>query len=369
MSKKKFHSDNVSIVQINGQDWYRFDRYINGVRIQKRIGQVGKITEKVAKETGERLYREYMEKPVQKGAPAKIKDLRFNEAVDHFFDVLEKQPYKITEKTRKMGTYYVRDHRNNAKNLLKRFARKLICQIKKDDILEYMYQRLLNHAQSTINKEVVFLKLLWKLLVREGYLQENLMNQIKLSKPSNKRTVVFNEEEYNLLLENCTGDKSHLTPILIIAALTGMRKSELLSLRYDRIDFDHKVVHLAKTKSGEPQDVHLCDTALEELARMKAKARDKKGYVFLYKGKPIKDIKTSFGKLLKACGLEDKGYRFHDTRSFFCTELIKHGANVEAVRNLARHKDVNTTLRYVRMTKPELNSAVNTMNNIFKPNR
>ncbi len=286
-----------------------------------------------------------------------------------FFDILEKQPYKITEKTKKIRPNYVRDHRNSPKNLMKRFAKKHISQIKKDDILDYVYQRRLNRTQSTVNKEVIFLKLLWKLLIREGYLQENLMDQIKLPKPDNKRAVVFTKAEYNLMLENCTDEKAHLRPILIMAALTGMRKSELLTLRYDQLDFVRNIAHLTETKSGVAQDVHLCDAAVEELTRMKLKSRDKKGYVFLYRGQPIKDIKTSFRKLLKECGLNGKGYRFHDSRSFFCTELIKSGANVEAVRNLARHKDVNTTMRYVRMTESDLNNTVNAMNGILNIKR
>jgi len=289
--------------------------------------------------------------------------------VELFFDILEKQPYKITEKTKKIRPNYVRDHRNSPKNLMKRFAKKHISQIKKDDILDYVYQRRLNRTQSTVNKEVIFLKLLWKLLIREGYLQENLMDQIKLPKPDNKRAVVFTKAEYNLMLENCTDEKAHLRPILIMAALTGMRKSELLTLRYDQLDFVRNIAHLTETKSGVAQDVHLCDAAVEELTRMKLKSRDKKGYVFLYRGQPIKDIKTSFRKLLKECGLNGKGYRFHDSRSFFCTELIKSGANVEAVRNLARHKDVNTTMRYVRMTESDLNNTVNAMNGILNIKR
>jgi len=368
MTEKKRVCDNVSIITKHGKEVYQFDAYIHGQRIQKQIGVVGKEIKTYIKAYSQRLYNELLNAPLKR-TRGEIKDVRFDETVELFFNILEKQPYKITEKTRKIRPNYVRDHRNSAKNLLKRFAGKMIRQIKKDDVLDYMYHRRLNRTQSTVNKEVIFLKLLWKLLVREGYLQENLMDQIKLPKPDNTRTVVFNEDEFNLMLKNCNGDKAHLKPILIIAALTGMRKNELLSLRYDRIDFDSKVVHLAETKSGVAQDVYLCDAAIEELSQMRSMAKDKKGFIFLYHGKQIKDVKTAFRKLLKECGLEGKGYRFHDTRSFFCTELIKRGTNVEAVRNLARHKDVNTTIRYVRMTESDLNNAVNAMNNVFKANR
>lgn len=47
----------------------------------------------------------------------------------------------------------------------------------------------------------------------------------------------------------------HLRPIVKVALNTGMRKSEILGLKWRDVDIEHKTIHLLDTKNSEKRDV------------------------------------------------------------------------------------------------------------------
>ena len=70
----------------------------------------------------------------------------------------------------------------------------------------------------------------------------------------------------------------------------------------------------------------------------------------------MKDIRTSWKNLMKRAKIE--GFRFHDLRHDFASELVKKKVDLYRVKNLLGHASIKTTERYAHLNKAELQKAV-----------
>jgi integrase len=150
-----------------------------------------------------------------------------------------------------------------------------------------------------------------------------------------------------------------LRTILIVLALTGMRINEVLGLRVEDVDFEHKIIHVRKSaykgKLGSPKsdastaDIPLSAVLAKELRKhLKSKhyRENPLGVLFANRNlRPYSDSKLRTYKLqplLKSLGMKKVG--FHAIRHGVASELINSGTPITAVRDQMRHSDVRVTL-------------------------
>lgn len=139
-----------------------------------------------------------------------------------------------------------------------------------------------------------------------------------------------------------------------IAMLTGLRISEVISLRWDCVNFESGSVLLPATKTG--RRIHPLSTAAIELLEGISVLGD---YVFCTNpSKPIDytTVRLAFLKTAKAAGLSD--VRLHDLRRTFMTRAAESGISSHTLRDLLGHKTATMADRYVRRTNiPVLNAT------------
>jgi len=155
---------------------------------------------------------------------------------------------------------------------------------------------------------------------------------------------------YPELPEDGFGD--HLTPLVLLAMNTGLRRGELLSLDWADIDMENRMllVRAENAKSGKQRFVPLNIEAHDVLIRWK-RQRGGVGEVF-----GIADAKTSWTRLLEEAEIEN--FRFHDLRHHFASRLVRAGVDLNTVRELLGHADLKMTLRYAHLCQRTLASAV-----------
>jgi len=106
---------------------------------------------------------------------------------------------------------------------------------------------------STINRELACLKHLFNKAIEWGYAWSNPVKAVKLVKENNSRVRYLEGDERERLLAAC--DKlvraKYLKPILLVALNTGMRKSEILNLKWKNLDFLRDLLYIEDSKSGE----------------------------------------------------------------------------------------------------------------------
>ena len=137
------------------------------------------------------------------------------------------------------------------KNLEPFFGIKLLHTITQADIRAYQIQRKAEGVTgATINRECALLRHFFNLAIEAGYVRNNPIKGVKFYKEQKckRRSFVFTEDELQRLV---TAAAPHLRPILIVAAGTGLRKGDILGLRWNQVDFAHNVISLSLQKTSE----------------------------------------------------------------------------------------------------------------------
>ena len=165
----------------------------------------------------------------------------------------------------------------------------------------------------------------------------------------------------------------HLRSLLIAAMHTGMRKGELLNLRWSHIDRDNKIIRfpMGLTKEGRrkriPEDSpltknipinHHLERVLNALPR--ALHHD---YVFTYQGQPVKKLRRSFESACKNAGIlygqkVPGGLRFHDMRATFKTNMLRAGVDKVFRDVILGHSLQGMDARYLKPTDSDLRRAI-----------
>ncbi|MEQ8691552.1 MAG: site-specific integrase [Pseudomonadales bacterium] len=151
----------------------------------------------------------------------------------------------------------------------------------------------------------------------------------------------------------------YLSPMVLLAKNTGMRRGELFSLRWEDVNLGGKVLTVrgSKAKSGQTRHIPLNGEAVAILKAWQDQT-SKEGAVFpSHTGEALTNVKNSWRGLLKKAGLID--FRFHDLRHDFASKLVMAGVPLNTVRDLLGHTDLKTTLRYAHLAPDHKAEAVN----------
>ncbi|MBI5847208.1 MAG: site-specific integrase [Nitrospirae bacterium] len=188
----------------------------------------------------------------------------------------------------------------------------------------------------------------WKMIDRAN------IPKIKMLKENNKRLRYLSKEECSELIAACD---PHLRPIVITALNTGMRKQEILGLKWDaNVDLKHGFILLSITKNGERREIPINATLRNALQSMQRRLDVK--YVFFdpISGKPYQEVKKSFATALRRAKIQD--FHFHDLRHTFASQLVMAGIDLVTVKELLGHADIKMTLRYAHLAPSHKVKAV-----------
>ena len=173
------------------------------------------------------------------------------------------------------------------------------------------------------------------------YLPTDPFDGLRIPDGVRKRVRRLEGDEYTRIA-NATQESSCglLWPLIGFAIETGMRKSEILGLRWDDVDWQHELAHLTDTKNGSPRSVPLTAKAVEIL-RCLARTSD---MVF-----PImaEALRYHWEQALSRAGID--GLRFHDLRHEAISRLFELGLSVPEVALISGHKTISALQIYANM--------------------
>ena len=144
----------------------------------------------------------------------------------------------------------------------------------------------------------------------------------------------------------------HLTPVVLLAMNTGLRKGELLALDWSDINLEARMLTVRRehAKSGKQRHVPLNTEAFTVLKQWVSQVGEDNS-VF-----GVASIKSSWGMLLATAKIDN--FRFHDLRHHFASRLVMAGVDLNTVRELLGHADLTMTLRYAHLGPEHLSAAV-----------
>ena len=141
------------------------------------------------------------------------------------------------------------------------------------------------------------------------------------------------EDEVKRLIDACP---KYLKPIVITAVYTGLRKSDILNLKWRDIDLEKGLIRLEEAKTGKTRNIVLNSDMITLLQSLPVKCQ----YVFPNKhGKPFKDIKRSFESGFEKSGIEQSDDRrhkivFHTLRHTCVSSVDRKGSRYDRRQEL-----------------------------------
>jgi integrase len=215
-------------------------------------------------------------------------------------------------------------------------------------------------SDASVNRELACLSHLFGKAVEWEMIDESPFRKMRglFFKENNKRTRFLAEEEIKKLLEvNYDGLPPYLKPIVATAIYTGLRKGEILNLKWKDIDLEHGMIYVRQNKQNRLQVKMINDDLMDILMKLPVKG----DYLFHdEEGKPIKDVKRSFQTALRRVGIED--FRFHDLRHTSCSHLTMRGAPIQAVQDHAGHSSIKMTMRYSHLSPQFQRESIQLLN-------
>lgn len=184
-------------------------------------------------------------------------------------------------------------------------------------------------TDASVNRDMAILGNILSKAVEWGLLETSPFKKGKrlMFKENNQRLRFLTEHEIEALLKVCS---PHLKPIVETALLTGMRRGELLSLKWEQIR--NGFIYLTETKGGKARQIPLNDRAVQVLRELRHKNPFKSPYVFCdSQGSRFLQVKRSFTSACRRAGIED--FRFHDLRHTFASRLVMKGGASRRCRN------------------------------------
>jgi integrase len=235
--------------------------------------------------------------------------------------------------------------------LASRWEGRSLSTISKQDIVLLKDELLAKgRAASTVNHYLNALSQLYQIAANEWGL--NLTNPItgikRMSEPQGRMKRLSIEAETALLACCHELNLDYLADIIVVAIETGMRCGEILSMRWEDVDFINRRVLLRDTKNGDSRQVPLSSrvkTILEQLS-----SRDTGDLVFPYCRWAIR---RHYTRVVKKSVKAHKGVqnpfidlRFHDLRHEALSRLSDKGLNVMEIAHISGHRTLAMLRRY-----------------------
>ena len=317
-----------------GNTWWAYV-WIDGVRHHKSTGTANRRKA----ETIERQFRDELNDARQR-LPQLKPEMSFGELAALF-----------------IGSGMGKTHSlDRLKHLLPFFTDMPLLNINTSAIRKYRQERNQERklTAATVNRDLSVLRRVLYWGVEEGYLAANPLGRLRMERERRTKRPVLSLREEQLLL---AAAPPHLQRIILCALHTGMRRGEILSQRFEDIDFDNRILHVthSKTPEGEAREIPLTNRLYALLCAI----RQHRGPVFTYQGDPIRIVKTTWASSLRRSGI--RHFRFHDLRHTANTRMMLAGVLQEVRREILGHssqrsRDVND--RYTQIELPEKREAV-----------
>lgn len=226
---------------------------------------------------------------------------------------------------------------------------------------ETQYNR--NRSGATVNRYLALLSHIFTIAINEWqWAETNPLRKVRKLQEAQGRIRFLSDEERTALLEKCKqSESSGLYAVVVLALSTGMRKSEILGLRWPDIDFARGWITIHHTKNGHRRAVGLAGPALKLLEKRARVRRLDTDLIFPSpdSDKPL-DIRSAWEVALRESGIEN--FRFHDLRHSAASYLAMNGATSAELAEILGHRTLSMVKRYSHISQSHAAKVVERMN-------
>lgn len=228
------------------------------------------------------------------------------------------------------------------------FRGKYLDDVKRADIVSFGEAKRKESSASRANRYLALIRSIMNRAVRVWEWLDKAPT-VTLYKEPKRRIRYLTPDQIQRLMQELP---AHQKPVVAFALLTGLRKSNILHLRWSQVDMANRTISISgnEMKNGNEHTVPLSYAALQIVISQIGKNQE---YVFTYKGRPMQNINTrAFRNALTRAGISD--YRFHDNRHTWASTLVQNGTSLYELQEMGAWQSAEMVKRYAHLAPGKL---------------
>jgi integrase len=253
-------------------------------------------------------------------------------------------------------------------HLKERLGSKRLDEITSEDV-QALKLSLSERDPKTVNNILATLNKTLKTAVKWGVLSE-MPCAVEFVRTELAEVAFYDFAQYARLVKEAALLGLQVLVMVLLGGDAGLRRNEMIALMAMDVNLKlrlltvrHQDLHgrLVSTKGNRPRVIPLTDALHAALFEL-LKTRDER-VLLNDDNRPlsIQTIRTWMGWAQKAAGLPHLG-ALHVLRHTFCSHLAMRGAPVMTIKDLAGHKSLRTTMRYMHLAHGERDRAIALLN-------
>ena len=248
------------------------------------------------------------------------------------------------------------------------FANKTPEELVTLDIDRLRKKLLKTHAPATVKQVLSLLKRIINHGVKRGLCPAIDPGRLHFEMPkvNNEKTEDLSPQQLKKLMKAIeSADDWRAAGLLKMALYSGMRRGELLSLKWEHVDLQRGFIRIVDPKGGRDESIPINQSAITTLRSLPKTDSD---YVFPGRnGQKASDLKRPIAAIKTAAGLPDDFRPCHGLRHVFASTLASSGqVDMYVLQKLLTHKDPKMTQRYAHLRDEALRAASGIMDNAIK---
>jgi site-specific recombinase XerD len=237
-------------------------------------------------------------------------------------------------------------------------------RLTREDIEGFM-QYLSSQRMSGVTRvrKLAAIRKFFAFMVENHILAGNPANTVKGARREQKEPNILYKEQYKALLYEAS-DNIRDYAIIQTFLQTGIRLSELVNLRVDDVDFEHRILTVRQGKGKKDRQIPLVDEAVKALRnyvryRNTELIEDDEIFFLAKNGTSlnVSTVKYIVAKYVKKAGIRKK-VSVHTLRHTFGAHKADKHMSLATLQELMGHKKKETTLKYIHLAKTNLRAEM-----------
>lgn len=259
-----------------------------------------------------------------------------------------------------------------------RFGDKKIYDLKVIDVKNHQSElQEKGYSESYIDQCIKAAKLMANMAEENKYISHKTCKTLAkvknlLKKGSNTRAKYLSKQEFDALFD-CS--PPHLKMLLMVGYWTGMRRGEIINMKWSQVDLKQKIISLKKedTKDNANRTIPLSNELIIKLShhKLNQKKSSDKDHVIQYLDEPHKgDFRDALKRACKSAGIAYgratyNGFIFHDLRKCFITNMRLAGVDDQVIMEMSGHNSMDMHWLYSMVQQNETRNATNKLSSFL----
>ena len=335
------------MVTDQGTKSFKVYRKFNGKPVRVTLGKYPEMTIENARKEAQRVIADMIS---GKNPNEEKKNIRNEITFGEVFEIFMERHSKVMKKTWKADE-------GEIKRFLSTWFNKKLSTISKQEIQLTHEKIKKENGLYQANRMLARIHIIYNKAIEWGWNGTNPASSIKKFKEKSRDRFLHPDELPRFFESLKTEPNSTIKDYIYVSLFTGARKSNVLSMKWEDINFERCEWLIPETKNGESLRVHLTEKVIDILKnRLQSSPNSKWVFESIGKTGHLVEPKSGWKRILQRAGIKD--LRLHDLRRTLGSWQAATGANSYIIGRSLGHKNQQSTAIYARLSIDPIKESV-----------